>query len=106
MPSAATRPLATVERAVAVLDALAAAPEGLGTGEVARRAGTNASTASRLLATLAAAGLVERGEGARGREGARGGGGAPRGGASRRGRGGAAGPPVLRLRPPAGRGPP
>jgi len=61
MPAAATRPLATVERAVAVLDALAAAPDGLGTVEVARATGTNPSTASRLLATLAAAGLVERG---------------------------------------------
>jgi len=61
MPAAATRPLATVERAVTVLDALAAAPDGLGTVEVARATGTNASTASRLLATLAAAGLVERG---------------------------------------------
>ena len=62
MPGPATRPLATVERAVAVLDALAAAPDGLGTVEVARAAGTNASTASRLLGTLAAAGLVEKRE--------------------------------------------
>lgn len=45
-----------------MLDALAAAPDGLGTGEVARAVGTNASTASRLLGTLAEAGLVERGE--------------------------------------------
>jgi DNA-binding IclR family transcriptional regulator len=61
VPPSTTRPLSTVERAVAVLDALAAEPDGLGTTEVARRVGTNASTASRLLATLASSGLVERG---------------------------------------------
>lgn len=55
--SPATRHVAAVERAVAVLDALAEAGE-LGTNEVARRTGLNASTASRQLATLAAAGLV------------------------------------------------
>lgn len=55
--SPATRHVAAVERAVAVLEALAAAGE-LGTNEVARRTGLNASTASRQLATLAAAGLV------------------------------------------------
>jgi IclR family acetate operon transcriptional repressor len=47
-----------VERAVAVLDVLADAGE-LGTNDVARRTGLSASTASRQLATLAAAGLVE-----------------------------------------------
>jgi IclR family acetate operon transcriptional repressor len=53
----AVRHVAAVERAVAVLDAL---EEGeLGTNEIARRAGLNASTASRQLATLAAGGLVE-----------------------------------------------
>src|SRR5690242_7638150 len=53
----AVRHVAAVERAVAVLDALA---EGeLGTNEIARRADLNASTASRQLATLAAGGLVE-----------------------------------------------
>ena len=57
--SPATRHVAAVERAVAVLEALADAGE-LGTNEVARRAGLNASTASRQLATLAAAGLVAR----------------------------------------------
>jgi IclR family acetate operon transcriptional repressor len=56
--SPATRHVAAVERAVAVLDALAAAGE-LGTNDVARRARLSASTASRQLATLAAAGLVE-----------------------------------------------
>jgi len=55
--SPATRHVAAVERAVAVLDALAAAGE-LGTNEVARRTRLNASTASRQLATLVAAGLV------------------------------------------------
>jgi IclR family acetate operon transcriptional repressor len=48
-----------VERAVAVLDALADGAAELGTNELARRTGLNASTVSRLLATLAAAGLVE-----------------------------------------------
>lgn len=55
--SPATRHVAAVERAVAVLDALALAGE-LGTNEVGRRTGLNASTASRQLATLVAAGLV------------------------------------------------
>jgi IclR family acetate operon transcriptional repressor len=54
----AVRRVAVVERAVAVLEALAGADE-LGTNEIARRTGINASTASRLLATLVAAGLVE-----------------------------------------------
>src|SRR5262245_53170670 len=53
----AVRHVAAVERAVAVLGAL---EEGeLGTNEIARRTGLNASTASRQLATLAAGGLVE-----------------------------------------------
>jgi IclR family acetate operon transcriptional repressor len=56
----AVRTLGSVERAVAVLDALAEAASPLGTNELARRVGTNASTVSRLLGTLAAAGLVER----------------------------------------------
>jgi IclR family acetate operon transcriptional repressor len=60
--SPASRHVAAVERAVTVLDALAAAGE-LGTNEVARRTGLNASTASRQLATLAAAGLVAHVEG-------------------------------------------
>ncbi len=53
----ATRLVAAVERAASVLDALAAAGE-LGTNEVARRTGLNASTASRQLATLVSVGLV------------------------------------------------
>lgn len=43
-----------------MLDALAGADPELGTNEIARRAGVNASTVSRLLATLADAGLVEQ----------------------------------------------
>ena len=58
--SPATRPLAAVERATAVLDALAAAGGELGTTELARRTGVNVSTVSRLLGTLAAAGYVEQ----------------------------------------------
>ena len=62
MPSTgqpAVRRIAAVERAFAVLDALADGGDDLGTNELARRTGINASTVSRLLATLAAAGLVE-----------------------------------------------
>lgn len=56
----AVRQLGTVQRALTVLDVLADAEEAeLGTNEIARRAGVNASTVSRLLATLADRGLVE-----------------------------------------------
>jgi DNA-binding IclR family transcriptional regulator len=54
----AVRRIAVVERAVAVLDALAASTADLGTNEIARRTGINASSVSRLLATLTSAGLV------------------------------------------------
>ena len=54
----ATRHVAAVERAAAVLDALADGGE-LGTNELARRTGLHPSSVSRLLATLADAGLVE-----------------------------------------------
>lgn len=54
------RPVATVERAVAVLTALAEAPGDLGTNEIARRTDVNPSTVSRLLATLTDAELVRR----------------------------------------------
>ncbi len=54
------RPVATVERAVAVLLTLAEAPDDLGNNEIARRIGVNPSTVSRLLATLADAQLVRR----------------------------------------------
>jgi DNA-binding IclR family transcriptional regulator len=56
----AERLIAGVERAVAVLLALAAGPGHLGTNELARRTGINASTVSRLLATLAKDELVQR----------------------------------------------
>jgi DNA-binding IclR family transcriptional regulator len=55
----ATRRVAAVERAVALLDALADGSVELGTNELARRTGLHPSSVSRLLATLTAAGLVE-----------------------------------------------
>src|SRR3954454_22691074 len=59
------RPVASVARALALLDELRAAPVGLGVNELARRIGVNASTASRLLATLGAGRVVERAPGGR-----------------------------------------
>src|SRR4051794_27359358 len=59
----ASRPVASVARALALLDELGASPEGLGVNELARRIGVNASTASRLLATLEAGRMVERAPG-------------------------------------------
>ena len=50
----------SVARALALLDAVSASDVGLGVNELARRIGVNASTASRLLATLEGGGLVER----------------------------------------------
>lgn len=50
--------IASAQRSVAILDALAEAG-GLGTNEIARRIGASASTASRQLGTLVDAGLVE-----------------------------------------------
>ncbi len=55
----AVRHVAAVERALAVLDALADGAPELGTNEIARRTSINASTVSRLLATLVNSGLVE-----------------------------------------------
>ena len=55
----AIRHVAAVQRAVAVLDALADGNAELGTNEIARQTGINPSTVSRLLATLAEARLVE-----------------------------------------------
>ena len=49
-----------VERALAILSVLAEAKSDLGTNEIARRAGVNPSSASRLLATLARRELVRR----------------------------------------------
>jgi IclR family acetate operon transcriptional repressor len=54
------RPVASVARALALLDELLDSDEGLGVNELARRIGVNASTASRLLATLESAGIVQR----------------------------------------------
>jgi DNA-binding IclR family transcriptional regulator len=54
----ATRRVAAVERASAVIDALAEGGE-LGTNELARRTDLHPSTVSRLLSTLADSGLVE-----------------------------------------------
>ena len=55
----ATRQVAAVQRAIAILDELAGARTELGTNEIARRTGINVSTVSRILATLAGGGLVE-----------------------------------------------
>ncbi len=55
----AVRRVAAVERALAVIDALSDGSPELGTNEIARRTRINASTVSRLLATLASAGIVE-----------------------------------------------
>jgi len=55
----AVRHVAAVERALAVLDALSDGAPELGTNEIARRTGINASTVSRLLATLVSGGMVE-----------------------------------------------
>ncbi|MGI8899376.1 MAG: IclR family transcriptional regulator [Nocardioides sp.] len=56
----ASRRVSTVERAIAVLHAMAEADGDLGTNEIARRTGVNASTVSRLLASLARDELVSR----------------------------------------------
>jgi DNA-binding IclR family transcriptional regulator len=55
----ATRQVAAVQRAVAILGELADARSELGTNEIARRTGINVSTISRILATLVSGGLVE-----------------------------------------------
>jgi IclR family acetate operon transcriptional repressor len=52
--------VASVARAIALLEQLRDSEEGLGVNELARRIGVNPSTASRLLATLQSAGLVQR----------------------------------------------
>lgn len=56
----ATRRIESVQRAIAVLEVLAHAGPELGTNELARRTGINASTVSRLLATLDEGHLVAR----------------------------------------------
>ena len=55
----ATRQVAAVQRAIAILRVLADARGELGTNEIARRTGINVSTISRILATLVSGGLVE-----------------------------------------------
>ncbi len=55
----ATRQVAAVQRAIAILGELAGARGELGTNEIARRTGINVSTISRILATLVSGGLVE-----------------------------------------------
>ncbi len=55
--------MGSVARAIALLDVLADSEVGLGVNELARRIGVSASTASRLLATLQDAGVVDRSEG-------------------------------------------
>lgn len=57
------RPVGSVARAIALLEVLADSETGLGVNELARRIGVNASTASRLLATLQDAGFVQRSSG-------------------------------------------
>jgi IclR family acetate operon transcriptional repressor len=56
----AERRVGSVVRALSLLEALAGHPDGLGVNELARRIGVNASTASRLLATLEEGRMIER----------------------------------------------
>jgi IclR family acetate operon transcriptional repressor len=56
----AQRTVSSVARALKLLEELRDSEAGLGVNELARRIGVNASTASRLLATLEASGMVER----------------------------------------------
>ena len=56
------RTLASVDRALALLDALAELSSGARVGELAQRTGINQSTVSRLLGTLMARGFVDRDE--------------------------------------------
>jgi IclR family acetate operon transcriptional repressor len=55
-----TREVASVARALTLLDELRDSEHGLGVNELARRIGVNASTASRLLSTLESFGVVQR----------------------------------------------
>ena len=54
------RPVASVARALALLEVLRESEEGLGVNELSRRISVSPSTASRLLGTLEAAGMVQR----------------------------------------------
>jgi IclR family acetate operon transcriptional repressor len=55
-----TREVASVARALTLLDELRDSEHGRGVNELARRIGVNASTASRLLSTLESFGVVQR----------------------------------------------
>lgn len=57
---ARARSVGTVQRAIAVLHALADSPVDLGNNEIARRTGINESTVSRLLSTLVRDELISR----------------------------------------------
>ncbi|HTU78084.1 MAG TPA: IclR family transcriptional regulator [Solirubrobacteraceae bacterium] len=57
------RPVASVARALSLLEALRESERDVGVNELARKIGVSPSTASRLLATLEGAGLVQREEG-------------------------------------------
>lgn len=70
-PRAGARRIGAVERALTVLDALGEAGAEIGTNELARRTGINASSVSRLLATLVDAGYAEQTPGGRYRLGVR-----------------------------------
>ncbi|MGP0100717.1 MAG: IclR family transcriptional regulator, partial [Solirubrobacteraceae bacterium] len=59
-PAPRARPVASVARALALLDALRESERDLGVNELARRIGVSPSTASRLLGTLESAGIVQR----------------------------------------------
>jgi IclR family acetate operon transcriptional repressor len=59
-PDARARPVASVARALALLDELRDSEQDLGVNELARRIGVSPSTASRLLATLEHAAIVQR----------------------------------------------
>jgi DNA-binding IclR family transcriptional regulator len=58
--TAGSRPVASVARALTLLEELRDSEASLGVNELARRIGVNASTASRLLSTLESAGMVQR----------------------------------------------
>src|ERR1700736_1902265 len=55
-----TREVASVARALTLLDELRDSEHGLGVNELARRIDVNPSTASRLLSTLESFGIVQR----------------------------------------------
>jgi DNA-binding IclR family transcriptional regulator len=60
MRNASSSSIQSVQRAVAILEAVAESPEDLGVSELGRRLGVHKATASRLLSTLAERDLVER----------------------------------------------